>query len=76
MEARDVPEVEFSQLPSFELLQEDGALHLNDGVLVFHEDHAFNSPSGAAGTVLGRSANGWREWANGQGRTLDELERQ
>ena len=59
-----------------ERLQEDGILETNDGMLVFREDHAFNSPSGAAGTVLGRSANGWQEWTDGNGRTLDELERQ
>ena len=59
-----------------ERLQEDGVLEMKDGVLVFREDHAFNSPSGAAGTVLGRSANGWREWTDSDDRTLDELERQ
>jgi len=43
--------------------------------LVFRENHAFNSPS-AAGVVLGRSSNGWREWTDAESRTLDELERQ
>ena len=59
-----------------ERLQEDGVLQSNGTLLVFQEDHAFNSPSGAAGVVLGRSANGWREWTDERGRTLDELERQ
>jgi hypothetical protein len=57
-------------------LREDGVLDFKDGALVFQQDHAFNSPSGAAGVVLGRSSNGWREWMDGQGRSLDELERQ
>jgi hypothetical protein len=57
-------------------LREDGVLAVKDGALVFQQDHAFNSPSGAAGVVLGRSSNGWREWVDDQGRSLDELERQ
>jgi hypothetical protein len=59
-----------------ESLREDGVLVSRDGTLVFTQDHAFNSPSGAAGVVLGRSSNGWREWTSGDGRSLDELERQ
>lgn len=57
-------------------LKEDGILNETPDGLAFTEDHAFNSPSGAAGVVLGRSANGWREWVDGDGRTLDERERQ
>lgn len=57
-------------------LREDGVLAVKNGALVFQQDHAFNSPSGAAGVVLGRSSNGWREWVDDQGRSLDELERQ
>lgn len=57
-------------------LQEDGVLVRQDDRLVFAEDQAFNSPSGAAGVVLGRKANGWRERVDADGRTLDELERQ
>ncbi|MCS4191264.1 hypothetical protein GGP51_002756 [Salinibacter ruber] len=57
-------------------LREEGTLAEEDGALVFTEDHSFGSPSGAAGAVLGRSSNGWQEWENGDGRTLDEIERQ
>jgi hypothetical protein len=57
-------------------LTEDGVLAVKNGALVFQQDHAFNSPSGAASVVLGRSSNGWREWVDDQGRSLDELERQ
>ncbi len=46
-------------------LQEEGTLVEEDGALVFTEDHSFDSPSGAAGAVLGRSSNGWQEWENG-----------
>ncbi|MGE9268967.1 MAG: GIY-YIG nuclease family protein [Verrucomicrobiales bacterium] len=54
---------------------------LNDGILEvvdedtlrFVKDHAFNSPSQAAGIVLARNANGWIEWKFDDGRTLDSL---
>ena len=51
-------------------------LEVEDWALVFQQDHTFNSPTGAARVVLGRSSNGWRDWANGDGDTLDEIERQ
>lgn len=59
-----------------ERLREDGVLAQDGNRLVFLEDYAFNSPSGAAGVILGRKASGWREWRDVDGRTLDELERQ
>lgn len=31
--------------------------------------------STAAALVLGRSANGWTEWKDAEGRTLDEVRR-
>lgn len=34
---------------------------------------SFSSPSYAAAFVLGTSANGWTEWKNKDGKTLDEL---
>lgn len=34
---------------------------------------SFSSPSAAAYFVLGTSANGWTEWKDKSGRTLDEL---
>lgn len=34
---------------------------------------SFFSPSAAVCFVLGVSANGWAEWKNRNGRTLDEL---
>ncbi|WP_258004838.1 DUF4357 domain-containing protein [Salinibacter ruber] len=34
-----------------------------------------HSPSAASGVVLGRSSNGWSEWTDDAGRTLDQLER-
>jgi hypothetical protein len=53
-----------------------GILRMLEGSLIFTKDHLFKSPSAAATTVLGRSANGWIEWKNSKGKTLDELKRQ
>jgi len=36
---------------------------------------SFNTPSGASDFVLGGSTNGWAEWKNPDGKTLDELYR-
>ncbi|MBL7983188.1 MAG: GIY-YIG nuclease family protein [Flavobacteriales bacterium] len=43
--------------------------------LRFTKDYEFTSPSTAAAVVLGRSANGWTEWKDAEGRTLDEVRR-
>lgn len=32
-----------------------------------------SSPSGAAGICLGKSANGWTEWKNKEGKTMDDI---
>lgn len=46
-----------------------------DDIFVFNEDQIFSSPSAAACVILGRSANGWTEWKNKDGKTLDEVKR-
>lgn len=46
-----------------------------DNILEFTADYIFNSPSAAAGSILARRANGWLEWKNNDGKTLDELKR-
>jgi hypothetical protein len=38
------------------------------------QDYTFNSPSTAAGVLLGRSSNGRVEWKDAQGRTLKEIQ--
>lgn len=58
-----------------EKLIQEGVL-VEDGVsLRFQKDWRFGSPSGASDMILGRSSNGWDEWVNEDGRTLDELVR-
>jgi hypothetical protein len=39
-------------------------------------NYKFGSPSSAAMALLGRTSNGWVEWKNKHGKSLDELKRQ
>lgn len=47
----------------------------NIGLAKLDEDVTFSSPSAAAVFVLGGSQNGWVEWIDDQGRTLNEVYR-
>lgn len=53
----------------------DGILAEENGIFVFKSDYIFASPSAASAIVLARSSNGWSEWKNKEGKTLDELYR-
>lgn len=53
-------------------LVENGIMHEENKVYIFDEDYTFSSPSMASNTILGRSSNGWTEWRDEKGRTLDE----
>lgn len=44
-------------------------------IAVLEEDVRFSSPSSAAVFVLGGSQNGWTEWVNGIGQTLNDVYR-
>ena len=57
-------------------LIEKGILKQKESVLVFTEDYSFNSPSASAAVILGRRANGWTEWKDKNGETLDSRFRQ
>ncbi len=56
-------------------LIDSGVMRENGDTVVFEKDHVFASPSMALIALLGRTANGWREWKNEEGRTLDEVKR-
>ena len=58
-----------------QLLIDQGTLIANGDTYKLAEDTHFKSPSTAAACILGRSANGWTEWKNKEGKTLDEVER-
>jgi hypothetical protein len=51
-------------------LRERGVIAEDGDALVFTQDFRFNSPSTAAGVLVGGSANGRRAWKDAQGRTL------
>lgn len=52
-----------------------GELKPVNGHLILQNNKLFSSVSTAATIVTGRNSNGWREWRNKDGKTLDELER-
>lgn len=57
-------------------LFDNGNIVLNvDGKYILNVILEFNSPSGASDFVLGGSTNGWVEWKDKDGKTLDELYR-
>lgn len=53
----------------------DGVMRRDGGSLVLTTDHRFSTPGQAAAVLLGRSANGWAEWRDSEGRTLSEATR-
>lgn len=55
------------------MLQEYSAIE--DGKIIMTSDKTFTSPSTAACFCLGRSANGWIEWKDKEGNTLDSVYR-
>jgi predicted GIY-YIG superfamily endonuclease len=56
-------------------LIETGVMHEVGETVVFEKDHLFNSPSMALIALIGRTANGWREWRHPDGRTLHDVKR-
>lgn len=61
--------------PMRKKLIESGVLVEEDGGYRFTQDYLFNTPSGAAAAVLGRSSNGWVDWKTKDGKTLHEVKR-
>ena len=56
-------------------LLDAGVMREAGATVVFEKDHVFGSPSMAAIALLGRTANGWKEWKSADGTTLDQLKR-
>jgi len=57
-------------------LIDSGIMQVQGDRVVFTKDHLFRTPSGAAIILMGRTANGWIDWKNQSGQTLDSLKRQ
>ena len=56
-------------------LVETGVMVEDGEQVVFPKDHLFGSPSMAGTALTGRTTNGWKEWKNAAGVTLDKLKR-
>jgi len=69
---QDAPSANESIISLRNRLKESGILKQNGNLYVFSEDYLFKSPSSASDTILGRSTNGWMEWKDKDGKTLDE----
>lgn len=56
-------------------LKANGDIITKNGIYILQITLEFNTPSGASDFILGGSTNGWVEWKNKDGKTLDELYR-
>ena len=56
-------------------LLKDNILVNRNNILEFAENYVFNSPSTAGAVILGRSTNGWTQWKDKNGKTLDQIKR-
>ena len=56
-------------------LIQEGYIKDFNGKLYFVKNYTFNSPSMAAKVISLRSSNGWKEWKESSGKTLDEIYR-
>lgn len=53
----------------------NGDIVFENGIYILKKSMGFSSPSAASCFVLGGSTNGWIEWKNQDGKTLDEIYR-
>lgn len=58
-----------------DLLSSGKLIAVNDKSYKLTENQLFKTPSGASALVAGRSTNGWIEWKNATGQTLDSIYR-
>lgn len=74
-------EIDFSKSVNLEsynkkrkaLLMEGGIVQKENGKYYLTKAISFKTPSGASDFVLGGSSNGWFEWRDNDGKTLEEL---
>jgi hypothetical protein len=69
-----VPSIHAYMAAQRERLRAEGVLVPDGGHLRFTRAHLFDSPSTAAGVILGRTANGRIEWKNASGQTLKDMQ--
>lgn len=56
-----------------EQLLKQGVAILENNHIIFIKDYLFKTPSGAAFALLGITCNGWKEWKNQKGQTLNDV---
>jgi hypothetical protein len=71
-----VPSIHRFMLDMRDAFIKSSVLRDDNGSYRFAQDYEFDSPSTAAGVVLGRSANGRLEWKDSDGRSLKQLQEQ
>jgi hypothetical protein len=54
-------------------LRQKNVLKQEGNILIFTDDYTFSSPSASAAAVLARRANGWSEWKDKNGKSMDQL---
>lgn len=57
-------------------LKKNGVLKQESEGLILTQDYVFDSPSAAAGVLMGRASNGRTEWRTPEGKTLKEFQEQ
>jgi len=70
-----IPKNYIGKVSSRDKLLKNGSIEINDGKLTFIKDTLFKTPSGASNMLIGMSSNGWNEWKNKVGATLNDVYR-
>jgi len=71
-----VPSIHRFMLDMRDSLVKRNVFQIEGGAYRLTQDYVFDSPSTAAGVLLGRSANGRLEWKDSSGRSLKEMQEQ
>ena len=78
LEGSQVNDALYSSIPpkigeQRKMAEKNGDIAKEKDRYILKKSLSFNSPSAAASFVLGASANGWTEWKNKDGKTIDEI---
>ena len=73
-----LPKIKETLTPGYKKIKRDlidsGKLTEENGKLILQVDYLFNSPSAAAGILIGQAINGRVLWKDGNGRTIAQIE--
>ena len=54
-------------------LLHSGVLREENNKLFFTQEYKFETPSAADSIILGTPSNGWKDWKDASGKSLDDL---